>query len=430
MSKTICMATRILHCSNLLENYRLCIEHNVAGFSNRGPQSGDQVYLVVKIDKVSYCGARFILDEPTDFKPWPDADNYVNVLTAKDMEYCEPFDISILRSIGGNPWALKWVQGSKPITDDAAQSLLEEEFLKNKKEEPELFSDEHVKEANPIPESPAADDDITTIEDDNRFEEVVKMIPDIKVNIMGTFQTIHFSNESDKIKGLETLVNENFYSLFSQFPVGKTLLIPENRLFKTKGFKVDGSNVAGIRTIPDALLIVYDAKQKNCFQINLIEYECYGEKKTRETDKSNYLNSNVIPQLMRFASAFSIITDEQTRFNTVKHWVDKIIDYLNKDEIQLNKMIGWIKEIMPDIQERSIEREIEKQLTEAFKTNLRVLLIIDELSSEQKSTIKNVVSSFKLANGENNVQFSGYVVRLVQKINIINNESEFALTVQ
>lgn len=75
---------------------------------------------------------------------------------------------------------------------------------------------------------------------------------------MGTFQTIQFSNESDKIEGLEMLVNDNFYSLIPQFPVSKTLLISENRLFKTKGFKVEGNNVAGIRTIPDGLLVVFD----------------------------------------------------------------------------------------------------------------------------------------------------------------------------
>jgi hypothetical protein len=133
---------------------------------------------------------------------------------------------------------------------------------------------------------------------------------------------------------------------------------------------------------------------------------------------------------MRFASAFSIITDDQTREHTIKTWVDKIIDYINVDDNQSTKVIGWIKELYPEIKERSIEREIERQLIDAFKANLRVLLIIDELSTEQRSTIKNVVSSFKLANGDNNVQFTGYVVRLVQKINILNNESEFALTVQ
>ena len=421
------MKTRISHCSNSLENYYVCLSEKVSGFTNRGPQPGDLIYLVVKIGKKSMCGARFILDEPTDYKPWPDADSYVNALTIKDVEYCNPFDISILSQAGGAYWVLKYVQGAKPINDYPAMELLDNTFQTNKTDALYIFDNKK----QPVEEELESESEAqTTIEDEKELIKLVKEIPDVQVNIMGTFQTIHFSNETDKIKGLEMLVTDNFYSLFPQFPISKTLLIPENRLFKTKGFKVEGNNVSGIRTIPDGILIVFDRKHKNPFQVNLIEYECYGEKKTKETDKSNYLNSNVIPQLMRFASAFSIITDDQTRGNTIKTWVDKIIDYINVEDSQSGKMIGWIKEIYPDIKERSIEREIEKQLTDAFKTNLRVLLIIDELSTEQKSTIKNVVSSFKLANGENNVQFAGYVVRLVQKINIINNESEFALTVQ
>ena len=421
------MSVRISHCSNSIENYNLCIKEKVAGFTNRGAKPGDLIYLVVKVGKKSLCGTRFILDDPTDYKPWPDAENYVNALTIKDIEYCTPFDISILSEAGGKFWSLKYVQGSKPVSDSKAIDILNAVFQKNRTDAFIEFEEVAQSEIE-IQEVKA--DEPETIEDEKELIKVIKEIPDVKVNIMGTFQTIHFSNESDKIKGLETLANENFYSLFPQFLETKTLLIPDNRLFKTRGFKVDGNNVSGIRTIPDGLLIVYNQNQKQPFQINLIEYECFGEKKTKQTDKSNYLNSNIIPQLMRFASAFSIITDDSTREHTIKEWVDKIIDYLSNDEIQSAKMIGWIKEIRTDIKERSIEREIERLLINAFQTNLRVLLIIDELSSEQKSTIKNIVSSFKLANGENNVQFAAYVVRLVQKINIMNNESEFALTVQ
>ncbi len=418
------MKVRISHCSTSLENFYLCLTEKVSGFINRGPQTGDLIYLVVKVGKKSLCGARFILDEPTDHKPWADAEAYVNALTIKSIEYCTPFDISILSQEGGKYWAIKYVQGAKPINDDAAVRLLEQEFTKNKVDNLFQF------DVEPTIVETEEDEEETTIEDEKELKKLEKEIPDVKVNIMGTFQTVQFSNETDKIKGLETLVNENFYFLFPQFPETKTLLIPENRLFKTKGFKVDGNNVQGIRTIPDGILIEFDKKLKNPFRINLIEYECYGERKQKEIDKSSYLNSIIIPQLMRFASAFSIITDEQTRVKTVESWVDKIIAYINSDESQSTKFIEWIKEIYPDIKERSIEREIEKLLIESFKANLRVLLIIDELSTEQKSTIKNVVSSFKLASGDTNVQFAGYVIRLVQKINIINNESEYALTIQ
>lgn len=419
------MSVRISHCSKSLENYYLCLKENVSGFINRGPQPGDLVYLVVKVDKKSLCGARFVLDEQTDYKPWADSDNYVNSLTIKEIEFCIPFDISVLSKVGGKYWAIKYVQGAKPINDNEVIQLLDNEFKKNKTDLLFQFA---------LPtltvENEETDDEKTTIEDDKELEKLINIIPNAKVTIMGTFQTVQFSNETDKIKGLETLVNENFYSLFPQFPETKTLLIPENRLFKTKGFKVDGNNVQGIRTIPDGLLIEYDRKLKNPFRINLIEYECYGERKQKEIDKSTYLNSIIIPQLMRFASAFSIITEEQTRIKTIESWVDKIISYVNSEEQQMTKFVAWIKEIEPEIRERAIEREMEKLLIDSFKNNLRVLLIIDELSSEQKSTIKNVVSSFKLANGESNVQFAGHVVRLVQKINILNNESEYALTIQ
>ncbi len=408
-----------------MENYYLCLKEKVSGFNNRGPQPGDMVYLVVKIGKRSLCGARFILDEPTDHKPWADADSYVNALTIKKIEFCTPFDISILSQVGGKFWVFKYVQRARAIEDTPAIDLLDFTFRNNRTNKLFEFASEQHEE-----DSETETEERTTVDDEKELVKLIKEIPDVQVNIMGTFQTIPFSNESDKIKGLETLVNDNFYFLFPQFPVSRTLLIPENRLFKTRGFKVEGNNVQGIRSIPDGILIVFDRNQKNPFQINLIEYECYGEKKTKESDKSNYLNSNIIPQLMRFASAFSIITDEKTREKTITDWVDKIITYVNIDNEQSSKMISWIKEIYPDIKERSIDREIERQLIDAFKTNLRVLLVIDELSTEQKSTIKNVVSSFKLANGENSVQFTGYVVRLVQKINVLNNESEFALTVQ
>jgi hypothetical protein len=422
------MATRISHCSNSIENYNLCLTEQVAGFIDRTPQSGDIIYLVVKVGKQSLCGAKFILDEPIDKKPWEDAEKYVNTFTIKNIEYCNPFDISIISTVSDKYWAIKFVQRNKSILDKKVLQLLEYEFNKNKKTTQYLF--EKDQQRSDIEDNYKEEIENTTIEDEKELQKLIKEVPDAKVSIMGTFQTVSFSNETDKIKGLETLVNENFYSLFPQFPSTKTLLIPENRLFKTKGFKIDGNNIQGIRSIPDGILIEFDKDPQKTFRINLIEYECYGERKQRETEKSSYLNSIIIPQLMRFASAFSIITDEQTRVKTIENWVDKIISYVNNDEIQMAKFTEWIKQVRPEIRERSIEREMEKLLIQSFKNNLRVLLVIDELSSEQKSTIKNVVNSFKLADGENNVQFAAYIVKLVQKINVLNNNSEFALTIQ
>ncbi|WP_242926083.1 hypothetical protein [Pontibacter vulgaris] len=126
------MSTRILHCSTSVENYNICIEQQVAGFSHRGPQPNDLIYLVVKVGKKTLCGARFKLDKLTDLKPWPDGERYKHTLSLKELEYCKPFDISILSQAGGNSWSIKYIQGSKPISDQLASDLLNQEFINNK----------------------------------------------------------------------------------------------------------------------------------------------------------------------------------------------------------------------------------------------------------------------------------------------------------
>ena len=163
--------------------------------------------------------------------------------------------------------------------------------------------------------------------------------------------------------------------------------------------------------------------------INIIEYECFGQKKYRSLDKSNYFNGQVIPQLMKFASNFSIVTDRQMRHKTIEDWSKKIIDYIFKNEFLQKKVTNWIKEIHKDIHEQQIGLELNTLLHNAFKTDLKVMLIIDDLSTEQKDTLKNVIKAFRLENGES-VKFIGYIIKLVQKINLLNSEAEYALTVQ
>lgn len=110
----------------------MCIEHNVAGFSNKGPQHDDLVYLAVKVGKKSLCGARFKLNELTDLRPWTDGDRYNHVLSIKEVEFCQPFDLSVLSQTGGAFWGIKYMQASKPILDKAAYELLEQLFSENK----------------------------------------------------------------------------------------------------------------------------------------------------------------------------------------------------------------------------------------------------------------------------------------------------------
>lgn len=419
------MAVRILHCSDNLENYNICVNQKICGFANRGANPGDLVYLAVKINGVSLCGARFTLGSVTDECPWNDGATYVNILYAKTVEFCKPFKLDILKSIGGPYWGLKYAQGAKTILDSNAISALDSEFSKNASE-CEVEMPESIKKTTKT----IKDDDSDSVENEKDAEIVQKEAPDVKINIMGTFQAIQFQNETDKLNGLEKLVTENFYSLFPAFVEDRTVLIPENRMFMTEGvYKQDGSVISGIRTIPDALLLKFDPNsKKGPFQINLIEYECYGNKSAKQ--KSDYLNTTIIPQLMRFAAGFSVITDAETRRKTTDRWIEKFAAYLQKPENKHleDRMLAWMREINPNLSILAFYSDLEKKLRKAFETNIRVLLIIDELSREQKTTIKNIINAFKLE--EECVEFDGYVVSLVQRINIKDASAQYALTVQ
>ena len=318
-------------------------------------------------------------------------------------------------------WGLKYLRGSRALDNIEAVKLLDLKFNSNRINKFHRFENNIVLTDE--------EERIVEIEEEKEFAKALKEDPALRVNIMGTFQTINFTNENDIVRGLENLVNENFYLLFQQFPKNRSILIPDNRRFFTRQIKKDETYVAGVSGIPDALLILFTKSFKDPLQINLIEYECYGENKTRSSAKSDYLNTHIIPQLMRFAATFSIITEQYTRDNTIKVWTDKILSYINKDPELEKKLSQWVKELNPSIRERAIDHEVAKLLENAFKSNLRVMLIIDELTSEQKLTIKNVINSFKLG-GDKTINFEGYVVKLIQKINIRDKEAEYALTVQ
>lgn len=99
-----------------------------------------------------------------------------------------------------------------------------------------------------------------------------------------------------------------------------------------------------------------------------------------------------------------------------------------------SKIKGWVKELHPGAKERQIDRIFDKELRNAFESNIRIILVIDELTPEQKETIKNIINTFKLNNinsKKNNViEFSSYVVRLEQIIGIVDKEASFVLSFQ
>lgn len=431
--------TRILHCGKLIENYYICISEKVAGFSQkfRDGGKGDIVYLAVKVGKKSLCGARGILEDLTDDKPWSDSDKYIQCFKIKDVEFCKPFDISILREVGGKSWGAKYLQGSKSIKENEAIRLLNDKFMKNITNELYIFlNGEDIIVEEDIQDNEDIVDDEGNVDSDS--DGIVDTDYDEdKLDILGTFQTVRFKNETDPIRGLEPLVTEYFYMLFQCFKENSSILISNNRLFSTVGIKnQNNENIAGIKGIPDALLITYDKNSRNTpLRINLIEYECYGEGKYRTTQKFNYLNGTVIPQLIRFASTFSIVTDYKIRERTIEEWIDKIIDYIDKDDVLVNKIDVWMKELKPNIKQRNITSQLQKELKKAFESNIKIILIIDELTVEQKETITNVINSFKLNSAtikgkENSIGFNSYVVRLEQKVGIYDKDSNFALSFQ
>ncbi|CAM4452469.1 hypothetical protein U9M73_12065 [Paenibacillus phoenicis] len=423
------MGERILHCGTSLENYYTCVNQQVAGFTKRVANVNDRVYIVVKVGNKSLCGARGKLKEPTDFRPWKDSDQYPQCFTLCEIEYCQPFDISILEQAGGKYWSLKYVQSAKTITDETALQLLQTGFEQNRTNDLFKFEQPFTINCNGNP-SDAEEWSTDEVTEEN-YQEVLNTVPDVKINITSTYVTVKFENETDKIKGLEPLVNANFYHLFDDFSEHRSVLIPQNRMFMTAP-KKDANNkmIAGISGYPDAVLVRFIPDNKTMpIQVNLIEYECYGRYKKTRLEKFEHLNGHIIPQLMRFASTFSIATDTKIREDTIHKWSGKIIKYINEDDSIMSKAATWMHELDPEIKEQNISYNLHSLLDKAFRSNLRIILIIDELTSEQNETIKNIINSFKLEN-KKSTDFLSFVVKLQQKIDLLNNTEEYALSLQ
>ena len=338
-------SVRILHCGKSVKNYYICMSSKIVGFTQRFSNggTGDRIYIAVNSNGKSVCGARAILGEPVEQKPeWENGERLIKCYRIKDIEFCEFFDLSILKKVDKN-WGAKFVLSSKPIVVKKAINLLEKKFNDLKCDELDLSLISTIA--------------VTESEQEESNEEELVNLKDEKVDLLGTFETIRFRNGTDLNKGLEHLVNQNFYNLFESIPENKSILIPYNRLFITQGVK--GSNnkiVPGTKTIPDGLLITFnEGNNKPYLMINLIEYECYGEGKVRESQKEAYLGGVILKQLMKFAATFSITTDFQSRQETIEDWIIKIMSYIDSDELLNDKINQWIKCIHPNIKESAID---------------------------------------------------------------------------
>lgn len=107
----------------------------------------------------------------------------------------------------------------------------------------------------------------------------------------------------------------------------------------------------------------------------------------------------------------------------------KIVDYVSDDDEMCAWVFPWLEELYPGLKQHKMSLALQNLLFDSFQSNLRLMLIIDELTDEQKKTIKNIINSFKLESGKE-IGFAGYTVRLGQRINITNQDAEFALSVQ
>lgn len=426
---------RILSCSHNLKNYKICISEKVVGFRRMFSESakGDTLYIALHIDGISHCCARAVLGSPSDYTPWENPELYPLCHKLTNIEFCKPFSLKILeKASAGKNWGCVYTQGSKAIKDSKAKSLLEKCFEENKRDSMCEIPEEKVNppkkkrgrkkqsDSNTIEEASELDEDHVDLdlimgEDDNE-----------KINIMGTFKTVKFKNEIDKNRGLDTIVSKNFYNLFNFFEKENSILISDNRLFGTK----PKTPISGI---PDALLITFDPDdRRSCLKIHIIEYECYGEEKSRNTAKFKYLNSTIIPQLIRFASNFSIVTESKIREETIRIWIGKIEEYIQKSKLE-KKIESWLKTIDSNIETPYLMKRFNEELSKSFNNNIKILLIIDELSSEQRDTIKNVINSFKLSdsNKDLSIDFEGYVVRLEHLLTYTGETtSQYALSLQ
>lgn len=174
--------------------------------------------------------------------------------------------------------------------------------------------------------------------------------------------------------------------------------------------------------------------KKSSIKINIIEYECYGSDKSTSTKRFDYLNSHIIPQLIKFVSIFSVVTDNQIGEDIKNSWIDKIISYCDPNPLLEQRIHEWLKQLNSNMRESQIFDKFRTELQKAFRNNIRIMLVIDELTGEQRETIKIIINLFKL-NYKSNlyyIDFSDYVVQLESLLSYDDNStsSKYALPIQ
>lgn len=143
-------AVRFLHCSNNVENYNICLSTGLAGFTINQPEEGDLIYLIVKHHGDTFCGARGLLKDKSDEKPWPDSDRFVSVYTV-DWEKCEDFSIKPVWQIDPRLKMLFRGQARNILKLDKGIEIagwLDKTFSKHQKQQKKSF--EPIQNTEPI----------------------------------------------------------------------------------------------------------------------------------------------------------------------------------------------------------------------------------------------------------------------------------------
>ncbi|MBN2775835.1 MAG: AAA family ATPase [Prolixibacteraceae bacterium] len=131
------MATYFLNCSTNIENFNLCLQHNVAGFPSSGYKQGDLIYLIVKEQGDWKLGGKGILSVPTSKKPWADAEKYSSAFNVNWQKIDKPVITEGLRNIYPPNFGLA-IQGKKNL------DIFQNKGSEIKKYLDSFFSSEHL----------------------------------------------------------------------------------------------------------------------------------------------------------------------------------------------------------------------------------------------------------------------------------------------
>jgi hypothetical protein len=397
---------RISHCAGSLDKYYSTLREKIEGFTNRGPHPGDCIYLVVKKGKVSYCGARFILGEFSDRKPWPYPEKYVQSLNILNVEYCVPFDISILSEIGGKSWAIKYVLGSKIITDQKAIELLNSIFNANVVNDIEPISGDEqdplfIQTRTMLHHIEGNDQVTNTTEKDS--DVVGKGVQKNLQSEESTRETKPKTNQDNETTQVEKSVftgefdQSNIFSVLKNISPENSILLPFNTN-KLTGENSKPNLEQRVSKISKKVLIQLDKSKKSGIPELSIIMQYIQDFKGKTSSPSLSFDHDILPETIHFLEILTNVDTFIQKERFIHDWIDLIMALLDEDEASISKFTDWLRVFQPEIKERSIDRQIQKALHKAFLHKPKITLITDSIENHKISILKAVSGSFNPKN--------------------------------